>query len=178
MNRFLTPVLTLTLSLLATAHASAATASDFLGKWVVDTDATWAEAAKNPKLAEVPAAEQVEVKKKLEASFASVSYEATADTFTTTSPGAKGGPAKVTKEAYKVLSIDGDTLNIERMTDSGAKNSAIEVKGDRLYAKNLNNEGAKGVGSGVIVLMHPAAKPGAATEAAVAAPSGTAPAAK
>lgn len=107
--------------LLATTvlHLAAAAATDLLGSWTVDPDATWEKLKDLPQLKALPPETAALAKSAFATQSAGMSFTFTADRLTTTTAGVKR------EETYTIVSIEGDTITAEGTDDQGKKERSI-----------------------------------------------------
>lgn len=128
-------LLAIALLLVATAlHLAAASATDLLGTWTIDTDATWDKLKELPQLKALSPEQAVLVKSTFSTQSAGISYTFTADRLTSTTAGVKKD------ETYTIVSIEGDTITAEGTDDQGKKErSLIRFENNRMILTSASD---------------------------------------
>lgn len=117
-------------------HAPAVEATDLVGTWTVDVDATWDKLKALPQVAALPPDQVGMVKATLEDQLRSTEFTFTADTLTSTS----GGVQK--QEKFQVTKTQGDTLfTTDTSADQKVTHSSIQVSPTRLTITNMDQPG-------------------------------------
>jgi hypothetical protein len=128
----------LALALVMAPALHGAGASDLVGSWSVDGDATWDSLRKSPQIAKQLAGlapEMIEqVKSTMLTQVAATSYQFTADKLISVANGLRR------EESYKISASNGNVLTADCIDDQGkASQSKVTVAKDRLEITNTAN---------------------------------------
>ena len=127
-----------TILLLPGLALSAASAKDIEGRWVVDSEATWAMMQENPQMqaqfGSMPPEQQAHIKSMVMATMAKLIWNLSAGRAEITEP-----DGTVRTSTWTVTKNEGDTLSIEAQDAQGsARAGTLAVAGDRLIARGFS----------------------------------------
>lgn len=150
----------LALLILLPALASAATAEDLDGHWVVDAEATWAMMQEQPQMraqfGAMPSDQQAMIRAMVLAKMAKASWSLGGGKATIIEP---DGTKR--QSAWSVSRTKGDVLSVEAVDEAGTTRSGtLTLDGERLIARGFADPKAKGKSENVLVLRRGAAPAG------------------
>ena len=115
-------------------HLAAAAATDLLGTWAVDADATWEKLKDLPQIKALPPDFATQAKDAFATQSAGMTFTFTTDRLTTTTAGVKR------EETYTIVSNEGDTITAEGTDDQGKKErSLIRFENNRMILTSASD---------------------------------------